>query len=145
MSSSVRNSQFIFIAMLSLLAGLFLAFDTAILPCGFVRGNDTGYTLGVTTVILTMGGTFISLSWIKYLRWWQRSAWWTASSAGKRYMVWTTMRTCLLFVMGAWNITVYFGGAGYATSAKYCILITLIAALFCIPGRSEYDRFKTNK
>lgn len=140
MSSPIRDSRFFFFAILILLIGLFLAFDNAWLPVGFIHSVDT-YALSVITVALTLSGTYIVLSWIKYLKYWQRSSWWSMYSVGRRYIVWTSVRTLLLFVMGTWNVTVYFGSADYATSSKYCILITLIAALFCIPGRSEYERF----
>jgi cellobiose-specific phosphotransferase system component IIC len=60
-------------------------------------------------------------------------------NALKIYAKWANIRSVILGVMLMLGIVVYYA-TSYQSSAKYCVLISLIAVVFCMPGQSEFDR-----
>ena len=60
----------------------------------------------------------------------------------KTYAGDNAMRALLLdttFIIG----TITYFGTSYAISAKYCLLISAIAIIFCLPGQKEFHKLHT--
>lgn len=126
-----------FLAAHVLAALLFLCFDQEWLTAGFIAGGELNYFLSVLAVAVTLGGVYLCLRLLSLQRIRQRFQGISQEEAARRYQQVAGWRTVLLLIVYLTDILLYFGSADYASSAKYCLIIALIAAVFCWPSKSE--------
>ena len=116
---------------------LYLCFEQGWLTAGFITGKDLNYTLSVLAVAITLGGVYLCLRLLSLQRIRQRFQGISQEEAARRYQQVAGWRTVLLLIVYLTDILLYFGSEDYASSAKYCLIIALIAAVFCWPSKSE--------
>ena len=133
-----------FFAAHALAALLFLCFDQEWLPAGFIAGGELNYFLSVLAVAVTLGGVYLCLRLLSLQRIRQRFQGISQEEAARRYQQVAGWRTALLLVIYLTDILLYFGSADYASSAKYCLIIALIAAVFCLPSKNELQSLTTD-
>ena len=133
-----------FFAAHVLAALLFLCFDQEWLPAGFIAGGELNYFLSVLAVAVTLGGVYLCLRLLSLQRIRQRFQGISQEEAARRYQQVASWRTVLLLIVYLTDILLYFGSADYASSAKYCLIIALIAAVFCWPSKSELKSLTAN-
>ena len=120
-----------------LTALIFFCFEQEWLPAGFIAGGELNYYLSVLAVAVTLGGVYLCLRLLSLQLIRQRFQGISQEEAVRRYQLVADWRTVLLLIVYLTDILLYFGSAGYASSAKYCLIIALIAAVFCWPSKSE--------
>lgn len=130
-------SRIYFLYVHGLAALTFLCFEQEWLPAGFIAGGELNYFLSVLAVAVTLGGVYLCLRLLSLQRIRQRFQGISQEEAARRYQQVAYWRTALLLIVYVTDILLYFGSAGYASSAKYCLIIALIAAVFCWPSKSE--------
>ena len=133
-----------FLAAHVLAALLFICFDQEWLPAGFIAGGELNYFLSVLAVAVTLGGVYLCLRLLSLQRIRQRFQGISQEEAARRYQQVAGWRTALLLVIYLTDILLYFGSADYASSAKYCLIIALIAAVFCLPSKNELQSLTTD-
>ena len=126
---------FLYVHVLTAL--VFLCFEQEWLPAGFIAGGELNYFLSVLAVAVTLGGVYLCLRLLSLQRIRQRFQGISQEEAVRRYQQVADWRTALLLIVYLTDILLYFGSADYASSAKYCLIIALIAAVFCWPSKSE--------
>lgn len=103
---------------------------------------DVQYAISIATILTAIGGTFLALRLMAIARV-KRSIAEAADEAArlKRYRQWALVRIGILAVAVWTNVVLYYASS-YATSTRYCLLIALIAAVFCCPSKGEWEKMQ---
>jgi hypothetical protein len=110
-----------------------LLFEEGLLPVDFLGlTTEVAYVFDLLCVALTFGGVFVALRLFKFKVVQQQLDAEDTDKAFAAYRTWNTLRISMIFFPMFWNLIVYYG-SGFNQSAMYCLLITVIGALFCWP------------
>ena len=137
----MKKVRLIFAGTLLLVAVVFALHEYEILPVEYVGEGQVGllYALDMLSIICSLGGTFLVLKLMSLESIRRQISTASEENALKIYAKWANIRSVILGVMLMVGIVVYYA-TSYQSSAKYCVLISLIAVVFCMPGQSEFDR-----
>ncbi len=129
-----------------LLCGLWVVLSEAeLLPTDYIApGSETDYALSLITIVTALGGTFFALRFFTFARIRQALQGTDAARTEAAYVRWATVRAVLVAV-AVWTNAVIYYASNSATSAKYCLLIAMIATLFCWPSVEEYEKLNARK
>lgn len=114
--------------------------EVGMVPVDYLpHDGETEYYVGLLAVVMALGGTFLSLRFMAF-KCVRKRLKLTAdrSSAEMLYLKFATMRLSIIAVAIWTNVVLYYA-TSYVTSTKYCLLITLIAVIFCWPSHQECD------
>lgn len=139
----IRRSQYIYIGtLLSALLFWFLNLYE-ILPVEYLSNDmkETLYVLDIVSIILSLGGTFLALRLMVIRKVKNLIVTPSMNEALGIYCKWANIRSAILGIMLLAGIAIYYASA-YNTSAKYCILISMIATVFCVPGKEEFEKLR---
>lgn len=141
---NLKRAHLTFWGILFVAGFLFIEFQNDHLPVDFIdpKNSSLHYSLCVATVFATLACTFAALRLpaLKYFRHRIRNS--KTEKALRHYTTLCTLRALLLdttFIIG----TITYFGTSYAISAKYCLLISAIAIIFCLPGQKEFHKLHT--
>lgn len=132
----IRQSQVLFCLALLLVLSLLFLFEMELLPTDYVSSRQAIYYQNVAVVAVTLGGTYFCLRLMSHAR---VRAYLDKGGAGdrkRRYRNVANLRTFTLLLMSLVDLQANYGSS-YGSSARYCLLICAIAALFCMPGSRE--------
>ena len=137
----MKKVRLICAGTLLLVAVVFALHEYEILPVEYVGEGQVGllYALDMLSIICSLGGTFLVLKLMSLESIRRQISTASEGNALKIYAKWANIRSVILGVMLMVGIVVYYA-TSYQSSAKYCVLISLIAVVFCMPGQSEFDR-----
>ncbi len=110
-------------------------FPTEYLPCD----ASTDYTVSLLSIFTAFGGTYLALKVpaLKSIR--RRYVGADAAARERLYLRSIGVRWGVA-TLSLWvNVVLYYASVS-AASTKYCVLIAMIAMLFCYPSEGEYRR-----
>lgn len=114
-------------------AVLALLFEEGFLPIDFLNLTaEMRYVFDLLSIALTFNGLFFALRLFKFKSVKQQLEAEDTAKAFAAYRTWNTIRISMIFFPMYWDLLVYYG-SGFNQSAMYCLLITVIGALFCWP------------
>lgn len=131
--TALRRQQLYFGLVFVVAAALAALFERGVLPTSFL-GGSTGaqYALDLLCVVLCMGGTYAALRLMSFPTV-RRSI---QTDVAVAYPRWAGRRT-LIIALCVWvEVFAYFATLQSST-AQYTLLISLAAAVFCIPTARE--------
>ncbi len=133
--SKLLIHQLIF-ALIFILAGTFaLLSEKGVLPTGYLGGNPQAqYLLDVVCVVLCTAGTYLALRLMSFDK--VKNALKTEAAAA--YYKWDNVRLALIALCVWVEVCVYYATLQSQT-AHYALMISLVAAVFCIPTARERD------
>jgi cellobiose-specific phosphotransferase system component IIC len=140
----MKKVRLVFWGVLLLVVVVFALHEYEILPIEYVGDGQVGllYILDMLSLICSLGGTFVVLKLMALERVRRQISTASEEKALQIYAKWANIRSVILGIMLLVGIVVYYA-TSYQSSAKYCVLISLIAVVFCMPGQSEFDRIYT--
>lgn len=132
----LKTARIIYIETWALLAFVAAAFESGILPAGFISVDvQQAYVLHIMCILLGIGGTFSALTLFRYkvVRKQLKAA--DPSEADFNLAKWNIVRTLDMGTAILFNLVVYYGTMG--TTPLYCMLIALAGFVFCWPKTGE--------
>ena len=137
----IKKVRWIYVSVLLATVVVFALHEYNILPVEYVGEQQTGlqYALDMVSIVLSLGGTFLVLKLMALESIRRQIAALPEEKAVLVYAKWANIRSAILGTMLLVGIVIYYA-TSYQSSAKYCVLISLIAAVFCVPGKGEFER-----
>ena len=112
-------------------AVLALFFEENLLPVGFLDLTaEIRYVFDLLCVAMTLTGVFIALRLFKSKAIQEQLNSEDTGKAFEAYRKWNSLRISIIFFPIFWNLLIYYG-VGFSQTAMFCLLITIIGALFC--------------
>ncbi|MEE0805010.1 MAG: hypothetical protein U0L77_06265 [Prevotellamassilia sp.] len=116
---------------------LTLLFENQVLPTGFIPSSPgTDYAVSLISLIVTFGGVFLALHLSKKEKEDKNLTEGDAETKRLAYLKWNGRRIGIIFSAVFTNLIIYYGGT-FNESAMYSLVITLLGALFCWPGKAK--------
>ena len=135
-----QKITFLQIAYVSII--LVAALLALVLPDDFI-GNDPKllYWVNLFSIITGLGGMYLTLRLFAFQSV-RRAVREEEETAGfQAFCKWTKVRLGLLaFVL--WSNVILYVASTYTTTPKYCMLIILVAFVFCWPSKTEFDAIR---
>ncbi|MBP3228408.1 MAG: hypothetical protein J6M53_06480 [Bacteroidaceae bacterium] len=133
--SNLRYNQLAFALTAVGAAAFFALCEKGVLPTGYLGGQpQVQYVLDVVCAALCMGGTWGALRLMRFAR--------PAADLKARgeaaYGRWAAVRTAVVGLCVFVELFVYYATLQSQT-AHYALMISIIAALFCVPTQRECD------
>lgn len=137
----IHQSAYIGIWITTLL--YILLSESGDLPAGFI-GQDatTLYLLDILAVGLALCGTYTALRLLSLRPVKEQIRQENPEASGKAYLRWDTLRLCVLAV-SIWGCAFLYYATLSTNTAQYCLLISLLASLFCRPSQADFDHLRT--
>lgn len=104
---------------------------------------NTDYVVGVVSFLTAIGGTYLALRLLAFKAFVRKLTSADDAHAWAVYKKWSFARLAVIAVAMWVNVSLYYA-TSYADSIKYCLLIVMIAAVFCWPSVGEYNSKRNN-
>lgn len=137
MKKKIRIHQFTYIGIWITTLLYILLSESEYLPTGFI-GQDatTLYLLDILAVCLTLCGTYTTLRLLSLRAVKEQIR--QEKTSEKAYLRWNTLRLCIIAV-SIWGCAFLYYATLSTNTAQYCLLICLLASLFCRPSQTDLD------
>ena len=130
---NLKNARLYYIGVWCAAALLTAAFESELIPAGFVSASpSTSYATSMLCIVLTLGCTWGALRLFAF-----RHVKETLKAHPEKCGQWNALRTSSLGIAILANLLIYYGT--FSTSALYALLITLAAFVFCWPKQGEVN------
>lgn len=130
---NLKNARLYYIGVWCAAALLTAAFESELIPAGFVSASpSTSYATSMLCIVLTLGCTWGALRLFAF-----RHVKETLKAHTEKCGQWNALRTSILGIAILANLLIYYGT--FSTSALYALLITLAAFVFCWPKQGEVN------
>ena len=127
----------LYIAFCAIISILIVLFEEHTLPTGFIPASpNVDYVLNLVSLIVTLGGVFFALQMFKKEKKDKTLTEGNAEARRLAHLKWNGRRIGIIFSAVFTNLIIYYGGT-FNESAMYSLLITIIGAIFCWPGKLE--------
>lgn len=139
MKKKIRIHQSAYIGIwITALLYIFLS-ESGYLPTGFI-GQDatTLYQLDILAVGLALCGTYTALRLLSLRPVKKQVKQENREISGEAYLRWDTLRLCVLAV-SIWGCAFLYYATLSTNTAQYCLLICLLASLFCRPSQADFE------
>lgn len=115
------------------------------IPTEYVSDTpEIAYYVSLASIITAIGGTYMALRLLAFQR--VKKAINSSSQETKRmntYLKWAGIRI-IIMAIAVWTNLVLYYATSYSNSTQYCLLIALVATLFCCPSTGEYISLSNN-
>lgn len=116
-----------------------LCSEKGILPVEYLPHDpNTDYAVGVVSFFTAIGGTYLALRLLAFKTFVRKMTGMDEVGARMVYKKWCFARLAVIAVAMWVNVLLYYA-TSYADSVKYCLLIVMIAAVFCWPSEGEFN------
>lgn len=130
---NLKNARLYYIGVWCAAALLTAAFESELIPAGFVSASpSTSYATSMLCIVLTLGCTWGALRLFAF-----RHVKETLKAHPEKCGQWNALRTSILGIAILANLLIYYGT--FSTSALYALLITLASFVFCWPKQGEVN------
>ena len=137
MKQKINFLQIVYLSII-LVSALLVFF----LPEDFI-GNEprTLYWVNLFSIVTGLGGMYLTLRMFafKIVRNAVRAE--EESVGFHAFCKWTKVRLGML-AFALWSNVVLYVSSSYTTTPKYCMLIILVAFVFCWPSKTEFDAIR---
>ncbi len=133
-----------YIAIWGVTAIYALISEVGVLPTDYAASDaTTQYCISLLSIITAIGGTFLALRLpaTSFVR--RQLCQDDETLARKAYLKWSACRIAVAAVAVWTNTVLYYAADTEVESIKYCLLIALIATVFCRPSSSEFLSLRT--
>lgn len=121
-----------------------LCSEEGFLPVEYLSHDpNTDYVVGVVSFLTAIGGTYLALRLLAFKAFVRKLTGADDAHAWAVYKKWSFARLAVIAVAMWVNVTLYYA-TSYTDSIKYCLLIVMIAAVFCWPSVGEYNSKRNN-
>ena len=137
--------RFIYIGIWGITGLIALLSETGILPVEYLAHDaNTDYTVSLISIFTAIGGTYLALRLMAFKKIIQKIAEKsTEESAWRVFRKYAIIRLGII-ALGMWINTALYYATSYSESIKYCLLIIMIAAVFCWPSAGEFQSKRQN-
>lgn len=145
----MNKKLYIIYIFIWLVTGLIaLLSEKEVLPVEYLPHNaNTDYFVSLLSIFSSIGGTYFALRLLAFKSFLKKiSEADTAELAWATFCKWSYIRLTIIATAMWINVTLYYA-TSYYESIKYCLLIVMIAAVFCWPSKGEFEnkRLSTKK
>ena len=121
-----------------------LCSEEGFLPVEYLSHDpNTDYVVGVVSFLTAIGGTYLALRHLPIKAFHKKLTSADEAHPWAQYKNCCVSRLAVIALAIIHNVTLYYA-TSYADSIKYCLLIVMIAAVFCWPSVEEYNSKRNN-
>lgn len=135
----IKVLQIIYCVIIAVAAFVAAFSETGIFPVDYIGDEPrTLYWVNLTAIFLAFGGMFLSLRMFVFKKVKSEITVEDENIALLAFSKWTKVRLGII-ALSLWVNTILYFSTSYTSTPQYCILVTLVACVFCWPSKTAFD------